>query len=126
MTVAEIKEYIDEQINEHQEYRENFFTPIEKYCRTLEKIKSMLDQLDEPKGSKEQSIWISNYQNVNNNEMIACATRTDFVTHYLTLTLTRSAPSTSPEHNNTRNGVVSKRLYFFAQKQVNVYYFYRE
>ena len=98
-------------------------------ARELSEIEYLLEcfreELEES-GSKEQSIWISNYQNVNNNEMIACATRTDFVTHYLTLTLTRSAPSTSPEHNNTRNGVDIKRLYFFAQKQVNVYYFYRE
>ena len=48
MTVAGIKEYIDEKLNKYKDKAENYFTPLDNYCKTLFEIKSMLDELEQP------------------------------------------------------------------------------
>lgn len=47
MTVSEIKKYIDGKLNKYKDKTENYFTPLDNYCKTLYKIKSMLDELKE-------------------------------------------------------------------------------
>jgi hypothetical protein len=47
MTVAEIKEYIDERLIKYKDKRGKYYTPVDNYYTALLEIKSMLDELKE-------------------------------------------------------------------------------